>query len=198
MSHYVTSSERDIFVVACVPPAMRGFFMGRYTMILIKTEAGLQVFKDRSVQLTPRQRSAFILFNGQRSIDDVLASGMGIAKEDVDQIIELGLLAVSAENLAGPLTNFPVKTFVSSAIVSDDAEAMPTQSEIIVRTPQQRYQDAYPIATRLTASLGLRGFRLNLSVEGSGNYEDLLTLAPKIRAAVGSVKTEPLDRALGI
>jgi hypothetical protein len=63
---------------------------------------------------------------------------------------------------------------------------------------QQRYKDAYPIATQLTGSLGLRGFRLNLSVEGTSTYEELLSLAPKIRAAVGDDKAVALDRALGI
>ena len=64
------------------------------------------------------------------------------------------------------------------------------------RTAQQRYQDAYPIATKLTSGLGLRGFRLNLSVEGVLNYEQLAALLPKIRAAVGEEKAAPLVRAL--
>ena len=61
-------------------------------MILVKTEAGHQALKDRSVRLTPRQRSAFILFDGKRSVNEVLETGMGIAREDIDQMIELGLL----------------------------------------------------------------------------------------------------------
>lgn len=40
-------------------------------MILVKTEAGQQVLKDRSVPLSPRQRTAFILFDGKRSVDEV-------------------------------------------------------------------------------------------------------------------------------
>ena len=46
--------------------------------------------------------------------------------------------------------------------------------------------------------LGLRGFRLNLSIEGTSTYEELLALAPKIRAAVGQDKALALDRALGL
>jgi len=49
-------------------------------MILLKTEIGQQVLKDRSVRLTPRQRSAFILFDGRRSVADVLAAGMGVCR----------------------------------------------------------------------------------------------------------------------
>ena len=47
-----------------------------------------------------------------------------------------------------------------------------------------------------TGSLGLRGFRLNLSVEGTANYEQLLALLPKIEAAVGPEKAAALERAL--
>jgi len=180
-------------------------------MILAKTETGLQVFKDRSVRLTPRQRSAFILFDGQRSVADVLTSGMGIASEDVDQMVELGLLAVMPRS-SGSLSPAPVFAATDQPVVSlsesanrvtteRGAAAVEPQSASpldTVRDAQQRYQDAYPIATRLTASLGLRGFRLNLAVEGSSNHQDLLALAPKIRAAVGGAKAEPLDRALGI
>lgn len=150
-------------------------------MILVKTEAGQQVLKDRSVPLTPRQRSAFIQFDGKRSIDDVLASGLGIGREEVDQMVALGLLA--------PLAGQPPA--VAPAVSAAPAPAAPSG-----RSRQQRYKDAYPIATQLTGSLGLMGFRLNLQVEGTSSYEDLLALAPKIRAAVGAEKAAALDKAL--
>ena len=69
-------------------------------MILVKTEAGHQALKDRSIPLSPRQRSAFILFDGKRSVDDVLAAGMGIVREDIDQMVGLGVLAPVAGSAA--------------------------------------------------------------------------------------------------
>ncbi|QOF80703.1 hypothetical protein [Variovorax sp. 38R] len=147
-------------------------------MILVKTEAGQQVLKDRSVPLTPRQRSAFIQFDGKRSIDDVLGSGLGIGRDEIEQMIALDLLA--------PLPGQPV-----AAVAAAPAPAVSSG-----RSRQQRYKDAYPIATQLTGSLGLMGFRLNLQVEGTTSYEDLLALAPKIRAAVGAEKAAALDKAL--
>ncbi|SEF28606.1 hypothetical protein ABL840_26445 [Variovorax sp. NFACC27] len=147
-------------------------------MILVKTEAGHQALKDRSVPLSPRQRSAFILFDGKRSVDDVLAAGMGIVREDIDQMVALGVL----EPVAG------------SATPSAESAA-PVQGSS-GRSKQQRYKDAYPIATQLTGGLGLKGFRLNLQVEAATGYDDLLALAPKIRAAVGAEKAAPLDKAL--
>ena len=178
-------------------------------MILLKTEAGQQVLKDRSVRLSPRQRSAFILFDGKRSVNEVIAAGMGITGEDIDQMIGLGLLgavevsASSAAVTAAPATPSPASVATASPDAAPSnappSRAVLTESESTVALgAQQRYQEAYLIATQLTASLGLRGFRLNLSVEGTTSYEELVALAPKIRAAVGPEKTAPLDRALGI
>ncbi len=154
-------------------------------MLIVKTDLGHQVMKDRSVPLSPRQRSAFILFDGKRTLDQVLAAtvAMGVTREDVDKLMELGLLTDSA----------PQETAAEEAAVHAKAEAVEHHKH---RTPQERYAEAYPIATRLTAALGLRGFRLNLAVEGVTNYEQLLEVAPKILVAVGADKYAPLENAL--
>jgi hypothetical protein len=154
-------------------------------MSIVKTETGLQVMKDRSVPLTPRQRSVFILVDGRRSMEELLvaSAAMGVSRDDVEHLFELGLIADSASS--------PSATEQAAAAAQDEAV-----KEHNSRSPMQRYQDAYPIATRLTASLGLRGFRLNLAVEAAGNYEQLLELAPRIREAVGPEKFVPLDKAL--
>jgi len=166
-------------------------------MILVKTEAGQQVLKDRSVPLSPRQRTAFILFDGKRSVDEVLA-GTGIAREEIDQLVALGLLGPAAgSSTAAVPAKAPEAPAASQAPVlptpkPKPAEAAPSSG----RSRQQRYKDAYPIATQLTGALGLKGFRLNLQVEGTTSYEDLAALAPKIRAAVGPEKAAALDKAL--
>ena len=154
-------------------------------MSIVKTEAGLQVMKDRSVPLTPRQRSVFILIDGKRSMQELLtaSAAMGVAPEDIEQLFELGLITDSAAS----------SSLVEQAAVAAMEEA---SKEHNARSPMQRYQEAYPIATKLTAALGLRGFRLNLAVEAAGNYEQLLELAPRIREAVGAEKFAALDKAL--
>lgn len=155
------------------------------TMSIVKTEAGQRVLKDRSVPLTPRQRSVFILIDGRRSMKDLLtaSAAMGVAEEDIERLFELGLIADEAPQLS----------------VEEVAEASAREEAVKehkARSPMQRYQDAYPIATRLTAELGLRGFRLNLAVEAAGNYEQLLAVAPRIKDAVGAARYVPLDDAL--
>ncbi len=154
-------------------------------MSIVKTEAGQRVLKDRSVPLTPRQRSVFILIDGQRSMNEVLtaSAAMGVADEDIERLFELGLIADVVPQLS-----------------AQEAAAESAKEESIrehkARSPMQRYQDAYPIATRLTAGLGLRGFRLNLAVEAAGNYEQLLAIAPRIKEAVGAEKYAPMENAL--
>lgn len=153
-------------------------------MILVKTPSGQEALKDRHGGLTSRQRSAFILFDGKRTLAQVLAATapMGITSDDVQAMMDQGLLAAAggATSLAGPAGDL---TGAEAAQGSD-------------RDPTQRYQAAYPIATELTASLGLRGFRLNLAVEGAAGYDDLAALAPKIREAVGDAKYARLNQAL--
>lgn len=152
-------------------------------MLLVKTQAGLDSLKDRQGVLTQRQRSAFILFDGKRTAEQVLAAtaAMGITQDDVQTMIDQGLLA-------------PPPGAAGGAVASAEPEASGTQGS--GRSAQERYQEAYPIATELTADLGLRGFRLNLAIEGAGSFDQLAALAPKIREAVGDAKYARLDVAL--
>jgi hypothetical protein len=174
-------------------------------MRYIKTEKGQQVLKDRSVPLTPRQRSAFILFDGKNTVDQVMAAtaSIGITADDVQQLVSLGLLAVSpgpgGSGVAAPAVVAPAQPVPGTAatsLVTDNPASATAAGASSQRSHQQRYQDAYPIAAKLTASMGLRGFRLNLAVEGAGSYEQLCDLAPKIREAVGADKFAPLEDAL--
>lgn len=152
-------------------------------MIYTKTELGQSALHSRAIPLTPRQRSAFIMFDGKRSVDDVLkvTAGLQVTPEDVDHMVGLGLLAAAA--VAAPAV-------VVAPESAQKADGSPTLSA------QQHYSKAYPIATRLTASLGLRGFRLNLAVEAAGDITKLQELAPKIKDAVGAGKFKELHNAL--
>lgn len=143
-----------------------------------KTPAGQAALKERSALLSARRRSALILFDGIKSVDQVLLAmaGLGLVQADIDHLMAQGFLA-QPEEAPGPMAA---------------AETVAVSS----RTPQERYRDAYPLATQLTASLGLRGFRLNLAVEAASGYEELLALLPKIQAAVGSQSCQAFEQAL--
>lgn len=152
-------------------------------MIYTKTELGQSAFQDRSIPLTPRQRSAFIMFDGKRSMAEVVkaTAGLGVTPDDIGHLLSLGLL-VPATVQAPAVPAAPVS--------AHNADGTPTLNA------QEHYSRAYPIATRLTAGLGLRGFRLNLAVEAAGDIDKLKELAPKIKEAVGPEKFKELENAL--
>jgi hypothetical protein len=163
-------------------------------MIYSKTDLGQQVVKDRSVGLSPKQRSALILFDGKRSTPDVLqaTAAMGVTVEDVRHLLDQGLIGIRADLVAAP----PPATVAEPVAVA--AARTPLFEETLdERDTVQRYRDAYPVAIRLTSGLGLRGFRLNLAVEAAADYDALRRLAPKIKEAVGLLKYAELAAALG-
>ena len=154
-----------------------------------KSEAGQQAFKSRSELFSARQRSAFILFDGVKTNAQVLAAtaGLGITLDDIDYLVKQGFLEASLKNLPSPLTATSIE-----AVSVDEA----SNDSVSTRSPQERYRDAMPLATKVTASLGLRGFRLNLAVEAASGYEDLLVLLPKIQVLAGAKACIELERAL--
>lgn len=148
-------------------------------MKYLKSEASQLALKDRSL-LTPRQRAAFIQFDGKRSVDEVLqaTAGLGVDQSDIEHMVSLGLL----EPLA--------------AAAETPSAALVREAPTVLLTSQERYKKAYPLAAQLTGNLGLRGFRLNLAVEGAANLEALQALLSDIRKAVGPEKIKPLEDIL--
>ena len=173
-------------------------------MIYQKTEAGQTAFKTRSVELSSRQRSAFLLFDGKRTLAEVLkaTTGLGITAPDIDDLVTKGLLAP----LTGAGTALPPVVAVADTVPATmnagpvPAAAAPSDAHAPAEqlTPTQRYQRAYPVATRITAQLGLRGFKLNLAVEAASGYDDLVALLPKIAISAGDKAAAELKRALGL
>ncbi len=183
-----------------------------------KTEAGQAAFRERSALFSVRQRAAFIMFDGVKSTEQVLAatSVLGTAPLDVEQMVTHGFLresagsgtpvavAVAVES-RGPVPALPALPAVSAAAAAQSASPLPSATPtaqianaapVSTRTPQERYSRAKPLATQLTASLGLRGFLLNLGVESASGYDELLALLPKIQSAVGEKKCSELERIL--
>ena len=159
-------------------------------MRLIKTELGQAAFKERSPLFSARQRAMFIVIDGKKPVADILAAmgGMGVTQADVDALLELGFLA--------PLPNAEPSSSSTPAASDTISDAVASDTFVSDRTDQQRYQDAKPLATQLTAGLGLRGFRLNLAVESAAGVPELLALLPKIQEAVGTKACRELERAL--
>lgn len=156
-------------------------------MYLVKTAQGQQAFKERHADLGQRLRSAFLLFDGSRSLAQVLqaTAATGVSQEDIESLITRGWLQFKEQNLA--------------AAVDTNAQITPPSlapSEVDPASGMSRYQKAYPMAVSITGGLGLKGFRLNLAVEAAMGYQQLVELAPRIRDAVGDKAYVPLHKAL--
>jgi hypothetical protein len=165
-------------------------------MIMAKTDAGLKVLRDRRSGLSPRQRAALILIDGQRSVEDLLAatSAGGITRADIDHLVQLGLVAQQA-----------AKDGQQPQAQEQAAAAAARQRQ--VRAQEQdftdsssigwgRYVRAYGIATELSAELSRKDVELSLAIDAAGTVEELEALAPRIRAAVGPAKFARLEAAL--
>ena len=74
-------------------------FISGLAMIYTKSETGLHAIKDRhAVDITRAQRSALILFDGKRSLREVLdaTASLGVTASDVEVLVASGLLQPSA------------------------------------------------------------------------------------------------------
>ena len=162
-----------------------------------KTPLGQQAFKERSPLLSARQRSAFLMFDGVKTVDAILkaVAGLGVTAADVEYLLAQGFLeAGEPEPKSGP--DAAAALPLPSASVAVAADAAAPDASALLQTPGERYQAAYPLAVKLVSGLGLRGFRLNLAVEAVSGYDELLALLPKIQAAVGTRECAALEAAL--
>jgi len=184
-------------------------------MIYTKTERGRTALQSRSSMLAPRHRPAFIMFDGKRGVEEVLkaASGFGFTMVDVDQMLELGLIELALGQTPGQ-SDASVSQLSNSSVLPSQVASSASPSAALALEPASNLSDtlrpagtpsldaqahflkAWPIATRLTANLGLRGFRLNLAVEYAADLVQLKELAPRIKDAVGSEKFRELEIAL--
>lgn len=179
-------------------------------MTYVKTESGQVAFRERSALFSVRQRAAFIMFDGVKAVEQVLSatSGLGVTQLDIEHMVTRGFLMEAASGGAPSLAAAasstarlaPAAVVAPAAAPSSESAALsapgPDAVTITHRTAQERYSQAKPLATQLTASLGLRGFMLNLGVESANGYDDLLALFPKIQSAVGATKCVELERVL--
>ena len=172
-----------------------------------KTGTGLLAIKERLAVLSARQRSLLIMVDGQKEFPDLvrIVSGLGGTVEDVNALVSLSLIegvgAGAGAGLGAGVALQPVQPPIDlpAAAVLGPVSTPAAASTVVSDTPlseRQLFQRAYPIATKLTSALGLRGFRLNLAVEGAGDYKALLEVAARIREAVGEEKFRPLGQAL--
>jgi hypothetical protein len=165
-----------------------------------KTALGVQVMKDRSMGLSPQQRSALILCDGKRSLEEVLrmTSGVGVSTQDMQKLLEMGLIETGS---GGGAQQAPVAAPVTAPVTAPAPVSAPAPmprasvpAALADSIPQSGvdFQQALDGAITLCSNLGFKGFGLNMALTGVDNIEKLQKLAPEIRRAAGDAKYKPL------
>ncbi len=187
------------------------------TLILKKTDKGLEALRARDPVLPPRMRTAFILFDGNKSVEQVIEllpgnTGRLQLLEDIKLLIQQGLLellrpAQSGEMgswLSHPTPSQPAATAPAAtapapvASLADERQqaARHATAPVQVSDPTDRYMKAYAIVGQLVGELGLKGFRLQLAVEKAQGYEGLVALLPRLREAIDARKLRAVEKIL--
>lgn len=188
------------------------------TLILKKTDKGLEALRARDPALPPRMRTAFILFDGNKSVEQVIEllpgnTGRLQLLEDIKLLIQQGLLELLRPAQAGEVggwLNHPSETPGAAHEPVAPASAAPppsladerqqaarhTIAPAQVSDPTDRYMKAYPVASQLVSELGLKGFRLQLALEKAQGYEGLVALLPRLREAIEAKKLRAVEKIL--
>ncbi|MDH0048446.1 hypothetical protein [Comamonas terrigena] len=147
-------------------------------MILVPTSSGRQALAVQDALFTPSMHTVFMLCDGQRSMGQVLGAtaGLGATSEDVRTLLELGWLRAGTQQ-------------ETAAPAMDERTAS-------LALEHARYVEGYRWARELTTGLGLRGLRLLLAIESATDYQQLASLVPRIRDAVGAARAAVLELVL--
>ena len=190
------------------------------TLILKKTDKGLEALRARDPALPPRMRTAFILFDGNKSVEQVIEllpgnTGRLQLLEDIKLLIQQGLLELLRPAQGGevggwlnhsseapgaahePAAPAPATAAPPPSLADERQQAARhTIAPAQVSDPTDRYMKAYPVASQLVSELGLKGFRLQLALEKAQGYEGLVALLPRLREAIEAKKLRAVERIL--
>lgn len=164
------------------------------SLVLKKTDKGLEALRTRDPALPKRLRTAFILFDGQKSVAQVLrllpGAPNGIALSDITDMLQSGWLV-----LLNPSTA-PEMPARGLEVSSDTAAALAALQHSGVPDHAQRYQQAYSMVMAIVGQMGLRGFRLQLALEKASGYDDLVAMLPRLRTAIDAAQMRPIEKVL--
>lgn len=161
------------------------------TSIYDKTAKGREEIATRCHRLAPRLRTLLVMVDGRRPEEELLrnVAGLGLTASSVAELVEQGYihLSTSYETLA-------------PAPPPDEPPALPPPA---APSSLEQFQSLYDFYNKtIKATIGLRGFTLQLKVEKAASVEELYALrGPYLEAvlkAKGSVVAgqlaEQLDR----
>ena len=174
------------------------------TLILKKTDKGLEALRTRDPALPKHLRTAFILFDGNKSVGQVMSllpttSPALLELEDIMRMVQAGWLELLKPSFAPrvPAPSAPVAATVRASPAAVSVSSVSTAStQAAITNHGERYLQAYALLGVLTGEMGLRGFRLQMSVEKAADYHGLVALLPKLRTAIEPKKLRPVEKIL--
>ncbi|MDR2331185.1 MAG: hypothetical protein LBE58_16405 [Comamonas sp.] len=183
------------------------------SLILKKTDKGMEALRARDPSLPHRMRPAFIMFDGQKSIEQVMAlapsaGGQLQVLEDIKQLLQQGLLELLRPSDAGQTPSntsdiidslavpapMPPPAAAAAPVAAPAAAA--TNPAAAISNHSERYIKAYAAASQLVSGLGLKGFRLQLQLEKAQGYDGLVAILPKLREVIDAKKLRPIEAIL--
>lgn len=201
LTHVLRASLLD-----CIHPFQQ---IAMHTLILKKTDKGMEALRARDPALPHRMRPAFIMFDGQKSIEQVMAlsssaGGQLQVLEDIKQLLQQGLLELLRSGDASQPTastndlidSLAVPTQPAPPAAAVAAPAAPLAAPAAISDPGERYIKAYAAASQLVSGLGLKGFRLQLQLEKAQGYDGLVAVLPKLREVIDAKKLRPIEAIL--
>lgn len=188
-----------VSLLDCIHPFQQ---IAMHTLILKKTDKGMEALRARDPALPHRMRPAFIMFDGQKSIEQVMAlsssaGGQLQVLEDIKQLLQQGLLELLRSgdaSLPSASTNELIDSLAVPAQAAPPAAAVAAPAAI--SDPSERYIKAYAAASQLVSGLGLKGFRLQLQLEKAQGYDGLVAVLPKLREVIDAKKLRPIEAIL--
>ena len=194
------------------------------TLILKKTDKGLEALRVRDPALPQRLRPAFIMFDGSKSVEQVMAllpanNGRLQVLEDIKILVQQGLLELLRPAPASEVTGWLASPASEPQFLEDTVQAAaeapqatptpqpPSRQErqaasrrasasVQVSDPTDRYMKAYAVASVLVSELGLRGFRLQLMLEKAQGYQGLVALLSRMRELIDAKKLRAVEKIL--
>ena len=160
-------------------------------MIYSKTLAGLNAIKDRSLGLTPKQRSVLIMCDGKRDSAEVLknTAGLGATASDLEALVSLQMVVGISPALGQAAA--PEPSSVSANPASNPSpDVAPSASRAV--SPEELRILVRRATKQLENLLGPSCEPLSLKLEKSKSYDEFAIKIYDIRRVLVSTRTEKI------
>lgn len=165
-----------------------------------KTDKGREEIASRKYHLSLKLRTLLLLFNGQRSIEEVLheVTGTGLTGKNIAELLQSGFIQrciVSPPASARADHQGPV---IAASREQKKAASAPAQN---ATTEEMRLKALYNFySDTIRSAVGLRGYALQLKVERARSATDFLMIRSdylrEVTRAQGKQVAHELDQQL--